>query len=240
MKNRKNDTITILFRNENLIAVEKPSGLLVHPYKKETNERDHLMKRVREQTGLYLYPVHRIDRPVSGIVLFGLSSEVVRELQRYWHKKSTVKEYIALVKGRFTEAGEFNFPLFNEQKKQEEARTLYEPIKTFTTTSLLRIRIRTGRKHQIRRHFSRRCCNIIGDKKYGQGKWNRFFQEEHGLSRIFLHAYRLELKLPFSDEKTEIISSLPEPLEQVLQSIERRDLPFPNQDQSGHQYPTIL
>ena len=208
--------IAIHYQDSNLLAVEKPCGLLVHAYKKETNERNHLLRLLKEQTGLYLYPVHRLDRPVSGIVLFGLNPEIVRDLQTVWHDESTRKEYIALAKGTFAEPGFFDFPLFAENKIKQTALTHYTPLEVFKETTLLSIRIHTGRKHQIRRHFSRRCANIVGDRKYGQGKINRFFQETYGLDRIFLHGSRFQLNLPSANLDLKLESPLPQELQNVI------------------------
>jgi len=211
--------IRILYESENFIAAEKPSGLLVHAYKKETNERDHLLRRLRDQTGHYLYPIHRIDRPVSGIVLFGLTPSIVREAKEVWHSATTIKTYIALVKGQITTEGCFDFALNNDYKQKQTALTRFEPIQCFRETTLVKVWIETGRKHQIRRHFSRRCSNIIGDTKYGQGKWNRLFRDQFLLNRIFLHATHLKLSLPLSNEELDIDSPLPEELERVLENI---------------------
>ncbi len=211
--------IPVLYQDENLIAVDKPAGLLVHAYKKETNERDHLMGRVKQQTGLYLYPVHRLDRPVSGIVLFGLNSDIVRELKAVWHQATTVKEYVALVKGTIATSGVFDFPLYDESKRKQVAETRYEPISIFKHATLMKVNITTGRKHQIRRHFSRRCANIIGDKKYGQGKVNREFAEIYGLNRIFLHATRLSVLVPKRNLDIDISSHLPDSLQTVLNQL---------------------
>lgn len=221
---QKNDgIIQILYESDNLIAVEKPSGLLVHAYRKETNERDHLLKRLRDQTGKYLFPIHRIDRPVSGIVLFGLNASTVREVKAIWHSDTTVKTYITLVKGLINSDGYFDFALTNDHKQKQSALTRYEPVRNFNDTTLVKVQIETGRKHQIRRHFSRRCSNIIGDTKYGQGKWNRLFREQFNLNRIFLHATHLKLSLPLSDEILDIDSPLPKELEFVLENLAKSE-----------------
>lgn len=217
------DPIQILYQDENLIAVEKPSGMLVHPYKKETNEKDHLMRWVKQQTGHYLYPIHRLDRPVSGIVLFGLNSEIVRLVKAIWHDAETTKEYLALAKGQIEVAGSYSFSLLNERKQKQSAETHYEPLEIFNQSTLLCVRLSTGRKHQIRRHFSRRCANIIGDTKYGQGKINRFFKDEFGLDRIFLHATSLKFNSPLTGRPIEINSPLPEPLIAALNRLRERN-----------------
>jgi len=213
------ESINILYQDEYYIAVEKPINLLVHPYKKESNERDHLMKRVKAQTGLYLYPIHRLDRPVSGIVIFGLAGENVAELQKKWSLETTHKKYIALVKGLLKEKGEFTFSLQKEDKSKQEAITCYKPLQLFSETTLIEVEIKTGRRHQIRRHFSRRSHNIIGDRKHGRGKVNNFYKDEIGLDRIFLHAQSLEFIHPYTNKTIKIECPLPDDLKTCLSKL---------------------
>ncbi|MBU2510829.1 hypothetical protein KJ966_05810 [bacterium] len=220
MNNNKTN-IPVLFENEDIIVADKPSGLLVHAYKKETNERMHLLRLLREQTGHYLYPIHRLDRPVSGIVLFGKTPGIVREIKSVWHSESTIKEYIALVKGELAETGSFSFPLLNEYREKQTAITHYYPELNFGETTLVKIRLQTGRKHQIRRHFSRRCANVIGDTKYGQGSINRFFKERYGLIRIFLHAHYFKITMPEAGGTIEINSPLPTDLQKIMDRLNK-------------------
>ncbi|MBT7609952.1 MAG: hypothetical protein HN576_09355 [Bacteriovoracaceae bacterium] len=211
--------IKLLYQDEHIIIADKPSGLLVHPYWKETNEKACLMKMVRDQIDNYVYPAHRLDRPVSGPVIFGLTSEIIKEIQFNWHLANTKKEYIALVKGQVEEAGEFNFPLKNEKNVTQKARTLYIPLAHFEKTTLVKVIIKTGRKHQIRRHFSRRCQNVIGDTKRGNTELNHLFRDELGLERIFLHCHRLTIEHPMTEEMIEVRSPLSENLVTVLKNL---------------------
>jgi tRNA pseudouridine65 synthase len=212
--------IEILFQDEHYLIVNKPSGLLVHPYKKETNERDNLMKRVKEQTGLYLYPIHRLDRPASGILLFALSSEAGRKIQEIWHSDKVIKEYTALVRGQVESEGEMNFALTDpDTGKKKEAHTTYKLEKQFFKTALVKARIQTGRFHQIRRHFARRCHGLIGDTAHGKGRINQYFRDEFDLNRLFLHASYLKFTHPFSEETIEIHCHLPDELAKVLQKL---------------------
>ncbi|MCO4793243.1 MAG: hypothetical protein KC493_06015 [Bacteriovoracaceae bacterium] len=213
------EKINILYQDDFVIAVEKPSGLLVHPYWKETNEKENLMKTVRDQVGKKLYPLHRLDRPVSGIVLFGLSGQVVKDLQLHWHFANTKKEYITLCRNIITEPGEWNFTLKNDKGVEQKARTLYWPLAQFEDTTLCRVRIKTGRKHQIRRHFARRMFNIIGDTAKGNGPMNRKFREEFDLQRIFLHAWKFEIEHPETEELLKLECELPPELASVVEKL---------------------
>lgn len=225
---KPSEEINILFQDEHLIIVNKPSGLLVHPFKEATNERDNLMVRVRDSLGQHVYPVHRIDRPVSGIVIFGLNGEVVSKIKEVWGDKTkTRKEYIALARGHIAEAGTFDFELSNERKVKQEATTHYQPLHHFDDTTLVHVEIETGRKHQIRRHFSRRMHCLVGDTAYGKGILNERYRQEHQLHRIFLHAWRLTLPHPMKDDVISITCPLPPELELVLHAKGLPAMPEP-------------
>ncbi len=216
----KEPPINILFQDQDLLIAEKPSGLLVHPYWQETNEKACLMKKLRDQIGQYVYPAHRLDRPVSGPVIFGLTKEMIKEIQFNWHLANTKKEYVALVKSIITEAGEFNFPLKNESGITQKARTLFTPLAHFENTTLVKVQIKTGRKHQIRRHFSRRCQNVIGDTRRGNSALNHLFRDEYGLKRIFLHCFSLSIEHPKTEKIITAKSFLPANLQEVLQKLD--------------------
>lgn len=210
--------IEILFQNEEIVIVTKPSGLLVHPYWKETNERDNLMRRVRDQIGQRVYPIHRLDRPVSGALMFGLNGEIVKKVQEHWHNKSCVhKEYLALVFGEIEDEGIFDFALSNDKKVKQEALTKYRPLSVSERATLMQITIETGRTHQIRRHFSRSRHHLIGDTKHGKGNINRYYRSTHNFHRIFLHSFRFKIDLDFL--KVEVESPLPKELTELLSAI---------------------
>jgi len=211
--------VEILYRDDDLIAAFKPSGLLVHPYREAIGVKECLLKEVRRLTGQFLYPIHRLDRPVSGIVLFGLSSLIVKEIKSEWSNSGNIKEYITLVRGVLNEPGKFNFPLGNEQKIKQEAETHYWPLHQFEEMTLVKVRILTGRKHQIRRHFSRRMHQIIGDTGYGKGPINQVFRSEYGMNRIFLHAHYLRIFNPVKENYQEFHSPLPDDLVLVLNKL---------------------
>lgn len=202
--------------------MNKPSGLFVHPYKEESQERDTLMRRLKEQTKLYLYPMHRLDRPVSGIVIFALSSEAARALQEQWTSPTTIKEYITLVRGILDSPGRFEFALTDDSGIKRDAVTHYWPLDSKKELTLLRVRIDTGRKHQIRRHFARRCHGVIGDTAHGKGKINQYFRDHYQLNRIFLHCHYFSFEHPFTKKKIEIHCPLPIELQEVLTKLEMK------------------
>lgn len=211
----------ILFQDEYFIAVEKPPHLLVHPYKKETNEKDNAMARLRDQIGQYVYPIHRLDRPVSGVLLFGLKPEFLTSMQNIWNSELVTKKYFSLVRGQFEEAGQFDFALNDHNKRPKDALTLYYPLYLYQTATLMDIKIKTGRYHQIRRHFSRRVQHVLGDRKYGKKKYNDYYLENFDLQRIFLHSYELSFKHPYTEKMTQIYCPLPEDLRNPLYKMQK-------------------
>lgn len=217
--------IKIYFQNEDIIIVEKPPHLLVHPNKKLNNDPHSLMDLVRDQIGKYIYPVHRIDRPVSGIVIFALNAETAKHLGLFWGGDEVRKHYIALVRGEYESHGVLDFPLKHPKNgKYQEALTLYEPISRFKGATLLRIEIKTGRFHQIRRHFARTVNHVLGDRTHGKGKYNNFYLENYQLERLFLHSHELTLSTKLFNEEIKIISPLPIDLQNVLDKMELDNL----------------
>lgn len=225
--------IEILFQDDYFVAVNKPSHLLVHAYS-ECPDSFNLMQMVRDQIGHYLYPLHRLDRPVSGIVIFALQKEAAGKLKEIWNTEKVRKEYLALVRRRIEEPGTFNFDLSNDQKVKQTAITHYSPLEYFGQwNTLVRVSIETGRKHQIRRHFSRRCHQVIGDSAHGKGKINRYFREHYGLSRIFLHGHFFSFHHPITGQQIEINCPLPGELEHVLELLRRQVLNFGHCNSEG-------
>jgi len=210
------EEVTILYQDDDLIFANKPSGLLVHRDQGHAQDDVTLMSLVRDKVGQYVHAVNRIDRPVSGIVLFTTKRELIKTIKNDWASENTQKEYIALAKGKKLEKGAFEFALKSDDGSLKEAKTEFIPLFEFATTTLYKIKINTGRKHQIRRHFSRRCMNIIGDTCYGKGEFNRKFRSEFGLHRIFLHSYRLRMIHPISSVSLDITCQLPLELMGVL------------------------
>jgi tRNA pseudouridine65 synthase len=217
--------IEILHQDEFLIVVNKPANLLVHPYKEAKQDKTCLMKELKNQTGLYLYPIHRLDRPVSGIICFALQPNIVTDFQQIWHTPEVTKKYLGLVRGRYEQSGTIDFALGdkskdkNVKKEKKEARTQYVPLELYNQATLLEIEIFTGRYHQIRRHFARTVNHILGDRTYGKKKYNNYYQEEFDLQTMFLHSYNFEFTHPVTKERFNIKCPLPDNLQNVLYKL---------------------
>jgi 23S rRNA-/tRNA-specific pseudouridylate synthase len=214
--------IPVLYQDENLVIVDKPSGLLVHAYKKESADKTNLLKVLSAQTGHYLYPLHRLDRPVSGPVAFGINKEVSKLIMQHWHHPRNLKEYVLLCIGEVKKFGQFHFDLNDENKKPQNALTEFERLHYFDSYhSLVRVRIKTGRKHQIRRHFAHAKHQLICDSVYGKARFSAPFKAQAWLNRIFLHCTRLKLYLPHENRFIQVHSKLPKDLEYCLDQLDQ-------------------
>lgn len=198
--------LRILYQDDYFCCVDKPAGFQVHA-SPHLSEQTNAMKIVRGQTGKWIFPVHRLDRATSGVLLFAFSKESARSLQNLFQTNTIQKTYVALVRGW---PAEDRFNVVTETPKNE--RTEFEvfrrfelPYKTrsaFETSrfALVRAKPLTGRTHQIRRHLRSLAHPIIGDTVYGDGKQNRLFRELTGDRVLFLKAYRLKFQHPFTAE----------------------------------------
>jgi tRNA pseudouridine65 synthase len=204
-----------LYRDDELLIVSKPSGLLVHRTAIAPDE-DALLQRVRDHVGQYVYPVHRIDRGASGIVLFTLNPKSMRWVQRALRDLGATKEYLVLARGKTPDFWFSTRPLRSAAGKPQPSHSEFETIERFERCALVLARIYTGRSHQIRRHLNHSAHHVLGDTTYGKGRINREFRERFGLTRLFLHAHRVRLFQPRRGEWVDIREPLPPELDAVL------------------------
>ena len=206
--------LTILYRDEHLVAVHKPSGLLVHRSKLAGGESEFLLQRLRNQLGQRVYPVHRLDRPTSGVMVMALNAVTAARLATAFREHQVSKRYLAVVRGFGPEHEWLDYALREEdgsRPKAEmpalEAMTEVErldeielPIQVDrypnSRYSLMAVRPVTGRRHQIRRHLAQRGYPIIGDAKHGKGNHNRFFAQQLESPRLLLAAVGLDFIHP--------------------------------------------
>ncbi len=201
----------ILHCDQWLCAIDKPCGLMVHKSPRG-DDRQFIMQMLRDQLGQKVWPVHRLDRATSGVLLFALDAETAAAIGRQIMDRSVEKRYLAVVRGFTEPEGRIDHPLSTGDRRADQpARTDYErlatlelpiPIGRYTSArySLLSVWPRTGRTHQIRRHFKHIFHPLIGDTTYGEGRHNRLFRMEFGCHRLLLHAVDLTLEHPASDQ----------------------------------------
>lgn len=234
--------LTILYQDEYLVAVDKPAGLFVHRSYLDRHEIYFALQLVRDQIGQYVYPVHRLDRPTSGVLLFALNEEVARKMGELFSSHNIEKTYYALTRGHLISSGEIDHPLkekldkiadkFADQNKPaQSAVTLYQSIATATLPiavgkynsvrySLIKLLPKTGRRHQIRRHLAHLRHPIIGDINYGDNKQNPFFGEHFGFKRLMLIAQSLSFIHPITLAPITISTHFDDDWQKVFQMCE--------------------
>ncbi|MEM8998031.1 MAG: pseudouridine synthase [Acidobacteriota bacterium] len=216
---RRPTSIPVLYRDPHLLAVAKPSGLVVH--RGWARDGVVLMDLAREVAGRRVYPLHRLDRGTSGAVLFAFESELVTRFQAQLHDGGADKRYLALVRGHPPASGTVDHPVPKTRKSKERrpAVTDYRSLAVAGRYALVEARPRTGRLHQIRRHMKHRSWPILGDVHYGKGEHNRLLRERHGLARLALHAFEIQVDHPATGERLTIRAPLPRDLADPLRSL---------------------
>ncbi len=208
----------VLYRDDELLAVNKPSGLLTH--RGWANDRDNALVRARGIAGRYVYPVHRLDRATSGVLLFALTPESASLLGKVHEAGGFEKRYLALVRGIAPEHVEVDHAIAREgEEEKRAARTTIRRLGTFERYSLVEAVPHTGRQHQVRRHCKHLSHPLLGDTRYGDGVHNRAGRERFGLHRLALHAARLAFTHPRSGEQVVVRAPLPEDLSGPLAAM---------------------
>jgi len=211
------------------VAVAKPPGLLSTPSPKAP-DRVTCMSLLRDQLGHRVYPLHRLDRATSGVLVFGLDPAAAGQWAIHFRERRVHKSYLALVRGWVDPQGEIDYPIEVAREVAREgvrvdALTRYQclaqvevavPVGRYPTArySLVRAWPVTGRNHQIRRHFKHLRHPLVVDPEYGDAHHNRFFRERYG-RRLMLHAWTLE----FPDRGVRIQARIPEDMAFILEDL---------------------
>ncbi|KEZ14938.1 tRNA pseudouridine(65) synthase TruC [Glaesserella parasuis] len=223
--------LEIIYQDDELIAINKPAGMLVHRSWLDKHETVFAMQTLRNQIGQHVFPIHRLDRPTSGVLLFALNSEMARTMSQLFEQHQIQKSYLAVVRGYLQGEGRIDYPLkvqldkiadkFSQEKEAQEAITDYRNIATiempypagkFATArySLVQLYPKTGRKHQLRRHLKHLFHPIMGDTNYGDLHQNRALTANTGCDRLMLHSNSLQFIHPKTLQKIEIKAPLDE------------------------------
>lgn len=211
--------LDVLYRDEHLIAINKPHGLLVHKSKLAAEATEFAMQLLRDQIGQRVTPVHRLDRKTGGVLLFALTDEANRKMNVSFDENRVVKKYHALVRGYTADEETVNYPLRKENGNLQEAVTHYltlerieidVPLGKHETQrySLVEVAPQTGRMHQIRKHFNHLRHPIIGDRPHGCNKQNKLFKEKWQMTTMLLHATSITFIHPFELKQLEIAAPL--------------------------------
>lgn len=217
------ELLEILFQDEFMVAIHKPAGMLVHKSPIDKYETRYAMKILRNQIGQWVYPIHRLDKPTSGLLLFALHPEIAKKIGQLFNDNQIKKQYLAIVRGHTHPEGKIDHPLkeiavfkhLAEQAQQKEAKDACTDFKLieryelpfsdgrFETSrySMIQLFPKTGRKHQIRRHLKHISHPIIGDVKYGKGEHNRLFKDKLASNRLLLAAQSMTFPHPNNNEE---------------------------------------
>jgi tRNA pseudouridine65 synthase len=211
------DELPILYQDDAIVVVNKPSGLLVHRSPIDRHETRFAVQLLRDRLGRHVYPVHRLDKGTSGALAFALDKATAAALAEQFAGKHVRKTYVAVVRGWPPASGVIDHPLDAVQDAYAPAadagpkpcRTVYRtlakvelPVRVdrYPTAryALVELEPETGRRHQLRRHLAHLSHPIVGDSTYGKGRHNRLFAERFGVRRLLLACVGLEFAHPAS------------------------------------------
>lgn len=223
--------VDVIFEDEYFIAVDKPTGILVH--RTELSEdKVFLLQLLRNQVGYPLYTIHRLDRATSGVILLAKNPDIVAAMNEQFRNQQVDKRYLAIVRGWLDDLGTIDYPLKDEETgilKPKNALTSYYclykseineaiglryPTARFSLTVVIP---HTGRRHQIRKHFSHIRHPIIGDKRHGDVKQNSYFKSKYQLERMFLHAISLKFVHPINNTPVTICADLDQNFQKAME-----------------------
>jgi tRNA pseudouridine65 synthase len=221
--------LEILYTDDYLAIVHKPAGWLVHRTPLDKGETRFVLQTLRDQIGQRVWPVHRLDKGTSGVLVFARNAEVARTLgQAFESGEGLHKTYLAMVRGWPVDEGLIDHPLRrmpddmrSQREEVQAAQTRFTTLRRgelpltqgdFPSTRFAEVQLQplTGRRHQLRRHMKHIAHPIIGDATHGKGPLNRAIAEHLGAQRLWLHAISLEMRHPVNGAQL-VISSPPEP-----------------------------
>lgn len=199
--------LEIVYQDDHLIAINKPHGLLVHRSSIANDAKEFALQMLRDQVDRHVSPVHRLDRKTGGLLLFAFEKDVEVAMQKQFQNGEVEKKYLAVLRGYAPDAMDIDYPLAKENGTIQEAFTKFVTLKRAeidvafgkhptSRYSLVEAAPTTGRMHQLRKHFAHIFYPIIGDRKHGCNKQNKFFKEQWDMTTMLLHASELRFAHP--------------------------------------------
>ncbi|MFT5146847.1 MAG: tRNA pseudouridine65 synthase [Polaribacter sp.] len=215
--------LDIIFEDSYFICVNKPNNMVVHHAHHSRNVADEiaLLQLIQREKGIKVYPIHRLDRKTSGIMLLAKETVYVSKFQELFTNNEIEKTYYGVVRGFSPETKAIDSPVKGRDSNvYKEALTYLKtleqvvldiPVKPYDSSrySLVALQPKTGRKHQLRLHTLKISHPLIGDTKYGDKNHDLMFEENFGWKNLFLHAGKLAFKHPFSEEKLVLKAAFP-------------------------------
>lgn len=213
------DLLPILYQSGELVAINKPHGLLVHRSPMANDATEFAVQRLRDQLGQRVWPVHRLDRKTGGVLLFTLSEAMNSTMQQQFMDGRVYKTYLAIVRGHTPDTQTIDYALRHlDTGALQEAITHLKTIQrteiplpfgkhTTSRYSLVELTPTTGRMHQLRKHMAHILHPIIGDRPHGCNKQNKLFLEQFSMNTMLLHAQQLAFRHPVTLE--EIVINAP-------------------------------
>lgn len=211
--------LEIVYQDDHLIAINKPHGLLVHRSSIANDAKEFALQLLRDQVNRHVSPVHRLDRKTGGLLLFAFEKDVEIAMHQQFQNGEVQKKYLAILRGHAPDQLDIDYPLAKENGTIQEAFTSFVTLKRAeldiafgkhqtSRYSLVEATPTTGRMHQLRRHFAHIFYPIIGDRKHGCNKQNKFFKETWGMTTMLLHASELTFLHPVTKEEIRLTASL--------------------------------
>ncbi|MBB6271145.1 tRNA pseudouridine65 synthase [Pedobacter cryoconitis] len=220
--------LEIVYQDDHLIAINKPHGLLVHRSSIATDAKEFALQLLRDQVNRRVSPVHRLDRKTGGLLLFAFEKDVEIAMHQQFQNSEVQKKYLAIVRGYAPDSEEIDYPLAKENGTMQDAFTAFVTLKRAeldiafgkhptSRYSMVEATPTTGRMHQLRKHFAHIFYPIIGDRKHGCNKQNKFFKEQWEMTTMLLHASELLFKHPVTKEDIHLKAPVHEEFKRVME-----------------------
>ncbi len=211
--------LEIVYQDDHLVAINKPHGLLVHRSSIAKDVKEFALQKLKSQVGKHVSPVHRLDRKTSGVLLFAMDKDAEVAMHQKFMNGEVEKKYLAIVRGYSPDDMEIDYPLLKENGILQEAFTAFSTLKraelniplgkhATSRYSLIEAKPTTGRMHQLRKHFAHIFHPIIGDRKHGCNKQNRFFKDQWQMTTMLLHASQLRFEHPITKHEISISAGI--------------------------------
>jgi len=219
--------LDIVYQDDHIIAINKPHGLLVHRSSIASDAKEFALQLLRDQINRYVSPVHRLDRKTGGLLLFAFEKEVEIALHKQFQEGLVKKKYLAILRGYAPDSQDIDYPLVKENGMIQEAFTSFITLKRAeldvplgqhptSRYSLVEAAPTTGRMHQLRKHFAHIFYPIIGDRKHGCNKQNKFFKEQWDMTTMLLHASELSFTHPVTKVQIDLTAPVQDEFKRVM------------------------